>query len=77
MPSVSERQRRFMGMELAKKRAGKKTKTHMSESQLRDFAKKPIADSDEEESSEPPDKVENESTEKEPVMKKRRKMSMF
>lgn len=40
MPAVSEKQRRFMGMELAKKRAGKRTKTHMSEQQLRDFAKK-------------------------------------
>ncbi len=34
-------------------------------------------DSDEEERLEPPDKVENEAIEKEPVMKKRRKMSMF
>lgn len=41
MPSVSEKQRRFMGAELARKRAGKKTETGMSESQLRDFAKKP------------------------------------
>ena len=40
MPSVSEKQRRFMGMELAKKRKGKKTKTGMNESQLRDFAGK-------------------------------------
>lgn len=30
-----------MGAELARKRAGKKTQTGMSESQLRDFAKKP------------------------------------
>jgi hypothetical protein len=40
MPAKSERQRRFMGSELARKRAGKKTRTGMSESQLRDFAKK-------------------------------------
>ena len=39
-PSTSERQRKFMGAELARKRAGKKTKTGMSEKQLRDFAKK-------------------------------------
>jgi len=42
MPSVSERQRRFMGAELARKRAGKKTKTGMSESQLKDFSMKPL-----------------------------------
>lgn len=40
MPAKSEKQRRFMGAELARKRAGKKTSTGMSESQLRDFAKK-------------------------------------
>lgn len=40
MPAKTERQRRFMGAELGKKRAGKKTKTGMSESQLEDFAKK-------------------------------------
>lgn len=40
MPAKSERQRRFMGAELARKRAGKKTKTGMSEEDLRDFAKK-------------------------------------
>jgi hypothetical protein len=38
MPSVSEKQRRFMGAELARKRAGKKTKTKMSEEQLSEFA---------------------------------------
>jgi hypothetical protein len=41
MPAVSEKQRKFMGAELARKRAGKKTSTGMSEKQLRDFAKKP------------------------------------
>lgn len=40
MPSVSEKQRKFMGAELARKRAGKKTKTGMGEESLRDFAKK-------------------------------------
>jgi len=40
MPAKSEKQRRFMGAELARKRDGKKTQTGMSESQLRDFAKK-------------------------------------
>ena len=38
MPSVSEKQRRFMGAELARKRAGKKTKTGMSEEKLEHFA---------------------------------------
>ena len=41
MPSVSKKQQRFMGADLARKRAGKKTRTGMSESQLQDFAKKP------------------------------------
>jgi hypothetical protein len=40
MPSVTERERRFMGAELARKRAGKPTRTGMSEEQLRDFASK-------------------------------------
>jgi len=40
MPAVSEKQRRFMGAELARLRAGKKTQTGMSEKQLSDFAKK-------------------------------------
>lgn len=42
MPSYTERQRRFMGAELARKRAGKSTETGMSETQLREFASKPI-----------------------------------
>ena len=41
MPAKSEKQRRYMGAELARKRAGKKTRTGMSEKQLREFAKKP------------------------------------
>ena len=42
MPSTSEKQRRFMGIELGKKRAGKHTDVKMSEQQLREFAKKPV-----------------------------------
>jgi len=38
MPSTSEKQRRFFGAELARKRAGKSTKTNMSEKQLSEFA---------------------------------------
>ena len=41
MPAKSGKQRRFMGADLARKRAGKKTKTGMSEEQLSDFAHKP------------------------------------
>jgi hypothetical protein len=40
MPAKSEKQRRFFGVELARKRAGKKTKTGMTEEQLEDFARK-------------------------------------
>ena len=38
MPAVNKRQQRFMGAELARKRAGKKTRTKMTEQQLREFA---------------------------------------
>ncbi len=38
MPSRSESQRRFFGAELARKRAGKRTRTGMSERQLAEFA---------------------------------------
>ena len=41
MPAVSEAQRRFMGAELARQRAGERTTTGMSEAQLRDFARRP------------------------------------
>ncbi len=41
MPSVSKKQQHFMGAELARAKAGKPTKTKMSEAQLRDFARKP------------------------------------
>jgi hypothetical protein len=40
MPAVSEKQRKFMGAELGRKRAGRKTETGMSEPQLREFASK-------------------------------------
>ena len=38
MPAVSKKQQKFMGAELSRKRAGKKTKTKMSEKQLEEFA---------------------------------------
>lgn len=41
MPPVSKAQQRFMGAELARKRAGKKTQTGMSGKQLEEFAAKP------------------------------------
>jgi hypothetical protein len=41
MPAVSAKQQRFMGMDYARAKAGKKTETGMSASQLRDFARKP------------------------------------
>jgi hypothetical protein len=40
MPAKSERQRKFMGAELARKRAGKPTRTDMTEAQLEEFAAK-------------------------------------
>lgn len=40
VPAKSEKQRKFMGAELARKRAGKKTRTGMSEKQVEDFASK-------------------------------------
>ena len=41
MPSVSKKQQRFMGAELGKLRSGKRTKTNMSETQLREYAANP------------------------------------
>ena len=38
MPAKSKAQQRFMGAELKRKRAGKRTKTKMSETQLKEFA---------------------------------------
>lgn len=40
MPAVSAKQRKFMGAELSRKRAGRKTRTGMSEAKLREFARK-------------------------------------
>lgn len=37
-PAKSKAQQRFFGAELARKRAGKKTKTKMNEKQLSEFA---------------------------------------
>ena len=45
MPAKSEKQRRFMAAELERKREGKATETGMSESDLKDFAKKPTKSS--------------------------------
>ena len=41
MPAKSEKQRKMMGADLARKRAGEPTRTGMSERQLEDFATKP------------------------------------
>ena len=38
MPAKSKKQQRFMGAELARKRAGKKTRTGMTAKQLEEFA---------------------------------------
>jgi len=38
MPAKSKKQQMFMGAELARKRAGKKTKTKMTERQLEEYA---------------------------------------
>ena len=40
MPAKSEKQRKFMGAELERKREGKKTKTDMSEKELEKYATK-------------------------------------
>jgi hypothetical protein len=40
MPAKTEKQRKFMGAELARKREGKKTKTGMSEKELEKYASK-------------------------------------
>ena len=41
MPAKTEKQRRFMGAELERKREGTKTQTGMSESELEKWASKP------------------------------------
>ena len=38
MPAVTERQQRFFGAELGRKRRGKKTRTGLSEKKLSEFA---------------------------------------
>ena len=40
MPAKSEKQRKFMGAELQRKREGKKTRTDMSEKELEKYASK-------------------------------------
>ena len=40
MPSKTEKQRKFMGADYARAKAGKKTKTGMSKAKLRHYAKK-------------------------------------
>jgi len=40
VPAKTEKQCKFMGAELARKRAGKKTKTGMSEKELEKYASK-------------------------------------
>ena len=40
MPAKTEKQRKFMGAELERKREGKKTKTDMTEKELKKFASK-------------------------------------
>jgi hypothetical protein len=41
MPAKTEKQRKFMGAELERKREGKKTQTGMRESELEKMASKP------------------------------------
>jgi hypothetical protein len=38
VPAKSKKQQQFMGAELARRRAGKKTRTGMTETQLHEFA---------------------------------------
>ncbi|MGI0034320.1 MAG: DUF3008 family protein [Nitrososphaera sp.] len=40
MPAKTEKQRKYMGTDLGRKRAGKKTRTGMSEDRLEAFASK-------------------------------------
>ena len=42
MPAKSEKERKFMGAELRRKRQGKQTETGMTEKQLEEFAEKPV-----------------------------------
>jgi len=38
MPAISKKQQQFMGAELARKRAGKRTRTKMTTKQLEEYA---------------------------------------
>jgi len=38
MPSISKKQQQFMAIDLSRKRAGKRTRTKMSEKQLKEYA---------------------------------------
>ena len=40
MPAKTEKQRKFFGAELGRKRAGRKTRTELPEHKLREFARK-------------------------------------
>ena len=40
MPAKTRRQQKFFGAELARKRAGKKTRTGMTERKLKEYARK-------------------------------------
>lgn len=44
MPARTEKQRRFMGAELQRKREGKETQTDMTEKELEEMASKPSKD---------------------------------
>ena len=44
MPAKTEKQRKFMGAELERKREGKKTRTDMSEQELEKYASKSDSD---------------------------------
>ena len=44
MPAKTEKQRKFMGAELQRKREGKKTRTDMSEKELEKMASKKDSD---------------------------------
>ena len=41
MPATSKRQQRFFGAELARARAGKKTRTGLGKGKLKEMARKP------------------------------------
>jgi hypothetical protein len=43
MPAVSKKQKKFMGAELGRKKAGRKTRTGMSKGQLEDYVGGPVS----------------------------------